>query len=180
MRKLIFLALIVVGVGFISFNYTYPKAKVGLELGNRVPGISAKLINGEDFNLESLKGNMVLIDFWASYDGASRSENYLKMDLQNKYANTNFYRGEGFVILSVSLDRFKSPLQKAIKQDGYVKALHICDYQGVDSEIAQSYAVGQPVKYLIDGEGRLVAKSTNLKDIESTLDYLCHYQSQTH
>ncbi len=177
MRKLILLALIIVGVGFISFNYTYPNPKQGLELGNQVPNISGKLINGEDFDLETLRGSMVLIDFWASYDGASRSENYLKEDLQIKYANTSFYRGKGLIIVSVSLDRFKSPLKKAIEEDGYVKALHLCDYQGLNSVIAQSYKVQKPVKYLIDGEGRLVAKTTRLDDVEAELAYLSRYHS---
>ncbi len=173
MRKLKLILLIVLaGTGFISFINGVNEPAIGLECGNKVPEIETQLISGSNFQLSSLHGKMVLLDFWASYDGASRVENHEKMNLQNKFANSKFYKGEGFVIVSVSLDRFKSTFDKAIKEDGYINALHICDLKGTESEIAKSYNVNSPTKYLIDGEGRLVAHSTDLNKITSSLEYL--------
>ena len=173
MRKLKLIILVVLaGPGFLSFINGVPEPKVGLELGDKVPELRTTLLDGADFDLESLHGKMVLIDFWASFDGESRVENHGKMMLQKKYANTKFYNGEGFVVVSVSLDRFKSPLAKAIKEDGLTKALHICDYQGAESSIAKSFAVKKPVNYLIDGDGRLVARSSSINKVAESLEYL--------
>ncbi len=173
MRKLKLLLIVVLaGPGFISFINGVPEPKVGLEIGDKVPELRASLINGSEFDLESLRGKMVLIDFWASYDGESRVENHQKMILQKKFANSKFHKGEGFVVVSISLDRFKSPLAKAIKEDGLTNALHICDYKGAESSISQSFDVTAPINYLIDGQGRLVARSTSINKVAESLEYL--------
>jgi len=173
MRKLKLLFLVVLaGLGFISFVNGLPEPKVGLAIGDKVPNFRTNLLNGSDFDLESLQGKMVLIDFWASFDGESRVENPQKMMLQKKFANSKFHNGEGFVVVSISLDRFKSPLKKAIMQDELTNALHICDYKGTESSIAKAYQVQEPVNYLIDGDGRLVARSTSVDKVIASLEYL--------
>jgi peroxiredoxin len=173
MKKLKLLFFIVLaGLGFISFINGVPEPKVGLSIGNKVPDFNTTLLNGSEFELESLKGKMVLIDFWASYDGKSRVDNHQKMTLQKKFANSKFYKGEGFVVVSISLDRFKSPLKKAIKEDGLINALHICDYKGAESSIATAYDVTEPINILIDGEGRIVARSSSINNVTNSLEYL--------
>ena len=173
MRKLKLLILVVLaGPGFLSFINGLPEPKVGLEIGDKVPELRTTLLNGSDFDLESLQGKMVLIDFWASFDGESRVENHSKMMLQKKFANTKFHKGEGFVVVSISLDRFKSPLAKAIAADGLNKALHICDYKGAESSIAKSFEVNEPINFLIDGTGRLVTRSSSINKVAESLEYL--------
>jgi len=173
MRKLKLILLVVLaGPGFTSFINGLPEPKVGLEIGDKVPEIKTTLIDGADFNLESLRGKMVLIDFWASYDGESRVDNHQKMMLQKEFANSKFYNGEGFIVISISLDRFKSPLQKAIREDGLTNALHICDYLGAESSISKAFNVTKPTNYLIDGDGRLIARSSNIDKVTSSLEYL--------
>ncbi len=164
--------LILAGIGFLSFINETNEPKIGLDYGNKTPNIKANLTTGNEFDLKSLQGKMVLIYFWASYDGNSRVDNHNLKQLQKKYSNREFYNGNGFVILSVSLDRFKSLYKKAIKEDGFTNTLHICDLKGSESKIAKDYNVNSPTKFLIDGDGRLVAHSTNIKDIESSLAYL--------
>ncbi len=173
MRKLKLIILVVLaGPGFISFINGVPEPKVGLGIGDKVPEFKTTLINGADFDLESLRGKMVLVDFWASYDGESRVDNHQKMRLQKEFANCKFYNGEGFVVVAISLDRFKSPLKKAIEEDGMTNALHICDYLGAESSIAKAYSVEKPKNYLIDGDGRLIASSTSIDKVASSLEYL--------
>ena len=173
MRKLKLLLLVVlVGPGFLSFINGIPEPKVGLSLGDRVPELQTTLLNGDEFDLKSLQGKMVLLDFWASYDGESRMENHQKMMLQKKFANSKFYKGEGFVVVSISLDRFKSPLNKAIREDGLINALHICDYKGAESSISKTFQVDKPINYLIDGDGRLVACSPSMDKVSESLEYL--------
>ena len=173
MRKLkLLLFVVLAGPGFLSFINGVPEPRVGMEIGDRIPELKTTLLNGSDFDLESLQGKMVLIDFWASFDGESRVENHQKMILQKKFANSKFHRGEGLIIVSISLDRFKSPLAKAIKEDGFVNALHICDYKGTESSIAKSFQVKEPINYLIDGNGRLVARGSSINKVAESLAYL--------
>lgn len=173
MRKLKLLILVVlVGPGFLSFINGIPEPKVGLNLGDRVPELHTTLLSGENFDLDSLQGKMVLIDFWASYDGESRIENHQKMMLQKKFENSKFHKGEGFVVVSISLDRFKSPLNKAIREDGLTNPMHICDYLGAESSISKSFKVEKPMNFLIDGEGRLVARSSGIDKVTESLEYL--------
>ena len=173
MRKLKLLILVVLaGSGFLSFINGVPEPRVGIEIGDKVPELRTTLLNGAEFDLKSLEGKMVLIDFWASFDGESRVENHQKMMIQKRFANSKFHNGVGFVIVSVSLDRFKSPLTKAIREDGLTNALHICDYEGAESSIAKSFSVKEPINYLIDGDGRVVASSKNIEKVVESLEYL--------
>ncbi len=166
---MIFLA----GLVFLSFFNGHSEPTTGLKVGNKIPIIQSDLLDGSKFNLSSLKGKMVLIDFWASYDAPSRLDNFRKKMILDQYRNSNFFNAQGLVILSVSLDRFKSPLNQSILRDELEVFLHICDFKGRQSDLAQTFSVQKHfTNYLIDGEGRVVASSSGLEQIESTLERL--------
>jgi peroxiredoxin len=165
-------AFAILGLGFLSFMIELPEPETGLKNGDEAPGINAKLLDGRDFSLENMKGKMVLIDFWASYNASSRIENHEKITLLEKYQDLKFENGEGFYIVSISLDRFKSPLDRAINADRLSYQYHICDYNGRESSIVKAYNASELNKYLIDGEGRIVAMNNSLSPISEELDKL--------
>jgi peroxiredoxin len=165
--------LIVAGLAFLSFMNGTSQPGTGLQIGDKAPLINQHLIDGPEFDIESLKGKMVLIDFWASYDAPSRIDNFRKKMLLEQYANSEFLNSEGFVIVSVSLDRFKAPLFRSIERDGLQDFYHLCDFNGLESQLAATFGInGQLTNFLIDGEGRIVEKSVSLDLIEATLDRL--------
>jgi thiol-disulfide isomerase/thioredoxin len=165
-------AFALVGVGFLSLISDTKIPGEGLALGNKAPQIKDTLLNGSYFNLEDCKGKMVLIDFWASYDAGSRIENHTKASLLETFADKNFLKGKGFLIVSISLDRFKTPLTRAIEADMLGYPYHICDYNGRESKVVKTYQAQDLKKYLIDGEGRIVAVANNLEPISETLKQL--------
>ncbi|MCG8578634.1 MAG: TlpA family protein disulfide reductase [Bacteroidales bacterium] len=166
------LATITVSLFFLSFINDNQDAIVGLEAGNKAPVFQTELIDGTPFNLEDLQGKMVLLNFWASYDAQSRMNNYYLNDLLETYQTQAFHKGEEFVVVSISLDRFKAPLKLAIEQDETMEFMHICDFMGANSSISKMYNIEEPVNILIDGEGRIVNKDVEYSTIEKSLAFL--------
>ena len=173
MKNLKFYSLVVLGaLVFLSFYSNTAKSTLGLEVGDKIPNIKTASIDGKPFDLKNLKGKMVVVDFWASYDASSRIENFEKSNLIKKFKTEKFINGDGLSVVSISFDRFKSPLKQAIDRDGLGEATHICDYKGVDSELAHAFTTSTPIHFLVDGNGFIVAKSSHVADITAKLKSL--------
>ncbi len=167
------LMLVLAGVAFISFMNGSSKPSDGLKVGDKAPVIQAFLPDGTKFNSDSLHGKMILIDFWASYDAPSRIDNFRKISLFERYKNSEFFNSDGFVIVSVSLDRFKAPFFGTIERDELFSFFHICDFKGKESDLVQAFGISDVmVNYLVDGDGRILEVSDDLDKIESVLQRL--------
>jgi len=176
MKQLKFiLATIFVGLGFLSFMNDSQVPAIGLKIGDRAPVIQTTLLQGESFELDSLKGKMVILNFWASYDAPSRMNNYQLNQIHSNYQNVQFHKGQDLEVVSISLDRFQYPLELAIQQDETVHFMHICDFLGIDGPIARTFDVDRPVNLLSDGSGRILAKDSSLAKIEKSLAFLARY-----
>lgn len=128
-------------------------------IGEEVPEITLADVNGKVISLSSLKGKVVLIDFWASWCGPCRGEN------PNVVAAYNQYKDKGFTVFSVSLDSNKDQWLAAIAKDGLAWPSHVSDLKGWQSDAAKLYNVkGIPATFLIDQNGKLIA--TNLRGEE--------------
>ena len=88
------------------------------------------------------------------------------------YQGCEFSHGRDIVVVSISLDRFKSPLNQAIRQDETESFNHICDYLGIKGEIAKLYAISEPVNILLDGQGRILVKDKQYNKLEKSLSFL--------
>lgn len=129
-----------------------------IELGQKAPNIILQTPEGKEVSLSSLQGQIVLIDFWASWCAPCRRENPELVTLQKKYSNTLFKDAEGFSIYSVSLDRNKEKWTKAIEEDKLRAFTNVNDQKGVKGMVAKEYGIEQiPTNFLIDGEGYIIA-----------------------
>ena len=129
-----------------------------LNIGEIAPEINLPNPKGELIALSSLKGQVVLLDFWASWCGPCRKENPNNVLLYNKY------HAKGFTIYGVSLDKNKEAWEKAIMDDGLTWN-QVSDLKYWASDAAKLYKVEAiPFTVLLDKEGRIVAK--NLRGAE--------------
>jgi|YNPMSStandDraft_2_1061718.scaffolds.fasta_scaffold29839_2 thiol-disulfide isomerase/thioredoxin len=149
------------------------KIVIGTEIGNKAPELKFKNPEGQEIALSSLKGKIVLIDFWASWCGPCRRENPYLVSAYKKYYDKKFKNGKGFTIYSVSLDKSLDSWKKAIQQDSLIWENHVSDLKFWNSEPASIYGVkGIPMNWLIDGKGIIIDKNLRGRALEEKLQSL--------
>ena len=119
--------------------------------------------NDKPVKLSSFRGKYVLVDFWASWCGPCRQEN------PNVVKAFNRFKDKNFTILSISLDNDKSRWLQAIKHDGLAWT-HVSDLHGWSNEVAVQYGIQSiPANFLVDPQGRIVARNLRGSELESKL-----------
>ena len=132
---------------------TMAEANEKTALNAMAPDFEGMSPDGKIVKLSEFKGKYVLIDFWASWCGPCRQENPKVVKLYNDF------KEKGFEILGVSLDQEKDQWTSAISEDQLTWS-HISDLKGWKSSIAALYGVqGIPQNFLIDREGKIIAKA---------------------
>jgi peroxiredoxin len=136
-------------------------------VGEMAPDIQLADKDGKIVPLSSMKGKVVLLDFWASWCGPCRMEN------PNVLKAYNHFKDKGFTVFSVSLDQNKDKWQAAIAKDGLVWENHVSDLKGWGSAGAALYQVrGIPATFLLDKNGKIIAKNLRGSALDEKLKEL--------
>nr|WP_319510560.1 TlpA disulfide reductase family protein [uncultured Draconibacterium sp.] len=124
------------------------------EQGDNSPEIVLPDPEGNDVALSSLRGKVILLQFWAAVDRGSRIQNPVLVEAYNKY------KRKGFEIYQVSVDVNRAEWVDAIDQDK-LSWINVGDMEGSKLAAAVYNVQSVPYNYLLDEEGKIVAK--NLK-----------------
>ena len=139
-------------------------------IGSFAPEIALMDPDGKIRKLSTLKGKVVLIDFWASWCGPCRRENPTVVKAYQTYKDKKFKSGNGFDVFSVSLDKTQDAWKKAITDDKLSWKWHVSDLKGWQSGIARVYSVRSiPMNFLINPQGVIIAKNLRGEALEEEL-----------
>ncbi len=158
-------ALIEQDISNVKSQIEMAKSKKALTNGAAVaPDFKLPKPDGTELTLFDLRGQVVLLDFWASWCGPCRREN------PNVVANYEKFKDKGFTILSVSLDNKKDAWVNAIQADNLSWSNHVSDLKGWSSSVAALYGVTSiPASFLIDENGVIIASNLRGPALEQKL-----------
>lgn len=135
-----------------------------LQKGQVAPDFTVSTPDGTPISLSSLRGKVVLLDFWASWCAPCRAANPAVVALYNSYKDS------GFTVLGISLDVKKESWLKAIEQDGLTWH-HGSDLKEWASAPAQLYAISSiPQTFLIDKDGKILGANLYGEELKSAVE----------
>lgn len=136
-------------------------------VGAMAPELAYPNPDGKIIKLSDLRGKIVILDFWASWCVPCRRES---PNVRRIYGQ---YHDKGVEVFSFSLDRDAASWKKAIADDMLVWPYHASDLKGWKSEGAAAYGVRSiPAVFLLNKEGRIVAKNLRGQSLEDAIKQL--------
>lgn len=148
----------------IAYKEAMEKKQNALAIGSEAPELNFPNPDGKKIALSSLRGKVVLIDFWAAWCRPCRAENPNVVRLYKKYNK------KGFDVYSFSLDQQKEQWLAAIEMDGLIWKNHVSDLAGWNTAAIPLYHFdGIPFTVLIDRDGKIIGKNLRGPELENKL-----------
>ena len=157
-------------LAFLCCVITNSKAQVvGVDVGDIAPEIDLPDTKGEKVALSSLRGSLVLVDFWASWCGPCIKEQPLLIKLHNAYPDK-------LSIYGVSMDT-KKPLWTGAIAKAKLPWTNVSDLKYWQSPVVGDYMLQSvPLNFLIDKNGIILAINIHGQALEAKIKELLEVQ----
>jgi thiol-disulfide isomerase/thioredoxin len=162
-----------------NFKINNPSKNILEKLENRIEVLKKMTIGSFVSNIEmpsqtkaiislnNVKGNITLIDFWASWCPPCRSESVLLNQIYSEY------QAKGFEIYSISLDTKEQRWLNAIEKDKRSNWINVSTLNGFDSFIAKEYGItALPTNFVIDENGKIIAVNIHGEALKTFIENL--------
>ncbi len=132
-------------------------------IGKPAPDFSIPDVAGKNISLKSFKGNVTLLEFWASWCGPCRANNPGLVRVYDKF------KAKGFKVIGVSLDSKKDDWLAAIKTDKLTWT-HVSELNSWNGKVSKTYHISAvPTNYLIGKDGKVLAQNLDEKELNEQL-----------
>lgn len=143
---------------------TFPQKTLAEEISLPSP-------DGQILKLSALKGQLVLLEFWASWNRSSRLAHTQLINTYRIYSTKKFINGSAFNIFSVSLDKYKEAWTTAISQDALPWPNQVCSFKYWNCSAVVNYHVASlPCYFLIDKDGFIIRQLNSIDELEKILN----------
>ena len=126
-------------------------------LGKPVPDFSATDLDGKPISLQQYRGKVVLLDFWAVWNG------FCVGDILNLKRIYDTYKDEGFEVIGVSLDTDETKLRNYLKENDIPWRQIFSGLERQDPLVKQFDVKSIPARWLIGRDGTLIAHEARHK-----------------
>jgi thiol-disulfide isomerase/thioredoxin len=144
---------------FLAALYTLAAAKTK----EPAPRFNAKTLEGEKFTNESIKGKVVLLDFWTTWCVYCFEEAGLVDQLNREF------RDKGLIVLAVNVAESKKTVKKYLETHPRTSRIVLTD----DTNLAAMYeATVYPIYVVIDRDGNIAGTQRGAEGEEALRDLL--------
>jgi peroxiredoxin len=145
---------------------TFIKLNQEITIGSQSADIKLPAPDGKILSLSDYRGKYILLEFWASWCGPCRREN------PNLVQTYNEFKDKGFEIFGVSCDANEADWKKAIEKDGLIWP-QVSELKGGEDSASLIYGVFEiPTNYLIDRQGKIIAKNLRGENLTNKIKEL--------
>lgn len=134
-------------MAFLLFSALF--AQAADEDGDPAPRFRARTMSGESFNNESVKGKVVLFEFWTTWCQYCHQEEPLIEQIDKEFSN------KGLIVLAIDVAESKKTVKKYLEQHPRLSRIVLTE----DTNLAAMYqANSYPIYVVVDRDGNIAGE----------------------
>lgn len=151
---------------FVNFANGHIHELESLQIGHSAPTFTVKTVEGDSLSLSELQGKFVLLEFWGTWCGPCIPEIPHLKKLYRERGN------DSLSIVGIALDKNEKVVKDFVDKEG-MNWPQVWEEMNFKGELAEAYNIdGVPASYLINPEGKIVAKNLRGEEMLDEVDQM--------